>query len=69
MAGALAVTLGGTNAYDGIVRTSPILGASFARTEISDIARARRTVAYVTVACTIALTAARAFGERRSDAR
>ena len=69
MAGALAVSLGGTNTYDGIARTTPILGAPFARPDVTDIARARRAVAYVTVACAISLATLRALGDRRRERR
>jgi len=69
MAGALTVSLGGTNTYDGIARATPMLGAQFARATVDDIARARRTVAFVTVGCTIALAALRALRDRRFKRR
>lgn len=69
MAGALTVSLGGTNTYDGIARATPILGAQFARATVDDIARARRTVAFVTVGCTIAFAALRALRDRRFKRR
>ena len=65
MAGALAVSLGGANTYDGIVRVTPTLGEEFAHPDVGDIARARRLVACVTVVCAIACVALRALADAR----
>jgi len=47
LAGALGVRLGGTNIYDGIVRRSAYLGASFRAPQSADIQRAERLISLV----------------------
>ncbi|GAC1562519.1 MAG: adenosylcobinamide-phosphate synthase CbiB [Vulcanimicrobiaceae bacterium] len=64
IAGALRVRLGGHNVYDGVAKPAPSLGAEFRPPDASDIRRARRAVALVSLTCTLGLASLRALATR-----